>query len=69
MWNIALVKGTKSSNILLKNRNYLLKVIYSIQNVQVSIQTYYFKFLNMCKFAHDRKTHKKNVNLCPQSTS
>ena len=25
MCNIALVKGTKSSNILLKNHNYLLK--------------------------------------------
>jgi len=26
-------------------------------NQQVSIQNFYFKPLNMCKFAHDRKTH------------
>jgi len=32
------------------------KVLYLILNVQVSIQNFYFKLLNMCKFAHDRKT-------------
>jgi hypothetical protein len=31
-------------------------MIYLIQNAQVLIQTYHFKFLNMYKFAHDRKT-------------
>jgi len=34
------------------------KVLYLIiLNVQVSIQNFYFKLLNMCKFAHHRKTH------------
>lgn len=32
------------------------KVLYLILNVQVPIQNFYFKLLNMCKFAHDRKT-------------
>jgi len=32
------------------------KVLYLILNVQVSIQNFYFKLLNMCKFANDRKT-------------
>ena len=27
-----------------------------MQNVQVPMQSYYFKLFNMCKFAHDRKT-------------
>jgi len=30
--------------------------VYLILNVQVSIQNLYFKLLNMCKFAHYRKT-------------
>jgi len=32
------------------------KVLYLILNVQISMQKFYFKLLNMCKFAHDRKT-------------
>jgi len=38
------------------------KVLYLILNVQVSIQNFYFKLLNMCKFAHDRKTQNKNMS-------
>jgi len=30
--------------------------MYLIQNIQVPMQSYYLKLLNMCKFAHDRKT-------------
>jgi len=33
-----------------------LKVLYLILNAKVPIQNLYFKLLNMCKFAHDRKT-------------
>jgi len=52
----------KSSNFLLKNINYLLQscifnIKYISYNTQVTRQTYHFKFLNMCKFTHDRKTH------------
>ena len=32
--------------------------MYLIQNIQVPMQSYYLKLLNMCKFAHDRKTLK-----------
>jgi hypothetical protein len=53
---IAHVKVSKSSNYLLKNNNYLLKNYILIENTQVPNQRYYFKLLNMCKFAHDRKT-------------
>jgi len=52
-------KITKSNKFLLKPIIIYQKVIYLIQNVQVPMQNYYFKFLNMCKFAHDRKTHVK----------
>jgi len=33
--------------------------MYLIQNIQVPMQSYYLKLLNMCKFAHDRKTLKR----------
>jgi len=33
--------------------------MYLIQNIQVPIQSYYLKLLNICKFAHDRKTQKE----------
>jgi len=39
------------------------KVLYLIINVQVQIQNFYFKLSNMCKFAHDRKTHIVKVGL------
>ena len=61
MCNIALVKITKSRQFLLKPTIIYQKFIYLIQNVQVPMQNYYFKFLNMCKFAHDRKTHLFNM--------
>jgi hypothetical protein len=50
--------------IILKYDNYLL--ISYIFNIQVLIQIYYFKFLSMCKFAHDRKidgTHFSNSHV------
>jgi len=31
--------------------------MYLIQNIQIPMQNYYLKLLNMCKFTHDRKTH------------
>ena len=62
MCNITHVKATKNNKFLLKNNNYLLKS-YLIQNVQVPIQSYYFKFLNMCKFAHERKTFFINRSI------
>jgi len=34
------------------------KNLYLILKVQVPTQNCYFKLLNMCKFAHDRKTYK-----------
>ena len=30
--------------------------MYLIQNIQISMQNYYLKLLNMCKFAQVRKT-------------
>ena len=56
MCNIAHVKVTKSSIFSLKTNNYWLKVTYLIYKTQVPSQSYCFKLLNMCKFAHDRKT-------------
>ena len=55
MCNIAHVKTSKSSNFSLKNNTYLLKrYIFNIKGIPS--QSYHFKLLNMCKFAHDRKT-------------
>jgi len=51
-----MLKLTKISKFLLKTTIIYWKVTYKIQNVQVSMQIYYFKLLIMCKFAHDRKT-------------
>jgi len=59
MCNIAYVKVTKNSKFLLKINNYLLKSYVFIQNIQVPMQSYYLKLLNICKFAHDRKTLNK----------
>jgi len=39
------------------------KNLYLILNVQVPIQNFYFKLVNMCKFAHDRKTQKRKLPL------
>jgi hypothetical protein len=39
------------------------KVLYLILNVQVPLKNFYFKLLNMCKFAHDRKTLKNYLSL------
>jgi len=33
--------------------------MYLIQNIQVPMQSYYLKLLNICKFAHDRKSNLK----------
>jgi len=49
MCNIVHIKTTKNGIFLLTI--YILKL-----NIQVPMQTYFFKLLNMCKFAHDRKT-------------
>jgi len=57
MCNITHVKIINSSNFFLENNNYLFKILYLILNVQVLIQNFYFELLNVCKFAHDRKTH------------
>jgi len=56
MCNIAHVKTINSSNFFVKNNNYLFKILYLISNVQVLTQNFYFNLLNMCKFAHDRKS-------------
>jgi hypothetical protein len=45
------------SNIYWKTPIIYLKVTHLIKNAQVPVQTYFLKFLNMCKFVHDRKTH------------
>ena len=56
MYNIPHVKLTKISKFLLKIIIIYWKVTYKIQNLQVSMQIYYFKLFIMYKFAHDRKT-------------
>ena len=40
--------------------------MYLIQNIQVPMQSYYLKLLNMCKFAHDRKTRTILVPIPPK---
>jgi hypothetical protein len=55
-YNIIMLMQLKVIIFLLKNNNYLLNIKYLLQNAQVPIQIYYFKLLNMCKFAYDRKT-------------
>jgi len=52
---LAHVKLTKISKFLLKTTIIYWKVTYKIQNVQISMQIYYFKFFIMCKFTHDKK--------------
>jgi hypothetical protein len=54
-YKLAHIKIIKNRNYLLKNTNYLLKNNLFNKNVQIFIQTYYFKLFNMCKFVHDRK--------------
>jgi len=61
MCNIAHVKINNSNNFLLENINYSLKKLYLILNLQVSIQVFYFKLLNIYTFAHNRKFLKINI--------
>ena len=58
MCNIAHVKTTNNSNFFLESNNYLFKrFIFNIKCTNSNTKLY-FNLLNMCKFAHDRKTLK-----------
>jgi len=58
-------KNWREVNVNFKNRGGVSVILINYRGgdcnlplilyTQVTRQTYYFKFLNMCKFAHDRK--------------
>jgi len=55
MYDIVHVKAIKREFFLLKNNSYSWKIYVFNINTETSIQTYFFKFSNICKFIQVRK--------------